>query len=328
MWRRTICRIGTVIALAAALLYPGTAKADHGFDTLAVPECQAYIHVLETSDQLYLCRITALELSHTNPDDALGAAGVVLRLSSAGSPVRTVSVPSIGYSLAAIYFASEDGDIPLYATSTTQLIVMENPALFPSPATSSIRLPEFNADTDLATTQGLVTQDLPKVMLRLETADPDISTETYALGTGVTQAGQDIIEAAFAQLTIIGVGAFVLTVESAGGEFTNPSAPPFVQNLKTSGRNSAFALSLEDFGEAFGFPFFATTLIIMVALFAGIVAILWFMTGGAQTAYIWIFPILYIGSRIGGFPFEATVLIAASALALAGIVLINRHVSS
>jgi hypothetical protein len=326
--RRLAGRLITGVALTAALFYPSTAQADHGFDTLEVPECQAYTHVLENNDQLYLCRITGLELSHADPDDALGATGIVLRLDSAGSPVRTVSVPDDGYSLAAIYFGSEDGDIPTYATTTTEIILLENPALFPTPATSTPRTPEFNADSTLATTSALIAEDLPRVMLRLETSDPEVPTETYLSGTSITQTGKDIIAAAFPQLPILAASAFVLSIESAGGDFTNPTSPPFVEQLKTTGRNSPFSLGIESLGETFGFPFFATTLIFMLILFIGIVVILWKLTNGAQTAYIWIFPILYIGARIGGFSFEAMILIPVAILGLAGIVLINRHVSN
>ncbi len=213
---------GSIIAIAASIT---SAYANHGHATLEVPECQAYINVLETADQLYLCRTTAVELIHGDPLDVLGTSSAVLVLETLGAPIRTVALNQAGFGLTAIYFDASDTDIPIWAATTTELHLLENPAFFSSPATSTpATTPIFNVNIDISDTSTEITKDLPKMMLLLEIDDPDVAQEVYVLGTAITEVGKVFVSLAFQPLTIIAIGAFGLPIEDAGGVFTNPGA--------------------------------------------------------------------------------------------------------
>lgn len=315
-----------ILAIAASIT---SAYADHGHTTIAVPECQAYINVLETADQLYFCRTTAVELTHGDPADDLGAASAVLILNTLGAPVRTVSLPNPDYALASIYFAANDTDIPVWNATTTNLHLSENPAFFGSPATSTpATVPEFNPNIGLSETATEITADLPRIMLRLETDDPDIGEKTYVRGTSVTIGGKTLITDAFVQLGILGVGAFALPIEDTGGAFTNPNDPAFVTSFEAAGRSSQWAQDIETMGLEFGFPYVATILVLMVAFLILIVVAVWRTSKETSTVYIWVWPVMFIGSSIDGWPFAATVLVGVIAAALAISIMIQRHISA
>lgn len=318
---------GTILGIAASLTQ--TTFADHGHTTLEVPECQAYINVLETADQLYLCRTTSVELSHGDPLDALGTSSAVLILETVGAPVRTVALPRPNFGLTAIYFGASDTDIPIWNATTTFLHLSQNPAFFPSPATSTpATAPVFNLNVGLNETASEITNDLPLIMLRLETDDPNISEETYRIGTSITPTGKAIVTDAFEQLGIIAVGAFGLPIEDAGGLFTNPSDPPFVITFETTGRNTQWAQDIEAAGAAFGFPYIATVLILMFLFLIAILFFVWRTSGETSTVYIWVWPVMFVGSTIDGWPLTATILVAVLSAVLALAIIINRHISA
>ncbi len=322
---RYICA-GGIAAIAASAI--ATAFANHGHTTLAVPECQAYINVLETADQLYFCRTTAVELSHGDPDDVLGSASAVMILRSASTILRTVALQRTGFGLTAIYFAAADTDIPVYNSSTTLVHLSENPAFFLSPATSTNNSPEFNTNVDLNTTATELTSDIPKIMLRLEIDDSSIASETYVLGTHVTDVGKTLVTDAYAPLAILAIGAFGLPIEDSTGVFTNPSDPTLLVDFETSGRNSQWAQDLDSFGIAMGFPYPATILLLMFLFLAFILLMVWKTSGQTETIYIWIWPIMWVGSSLGGWPSAATIMVAAMSAAIFLALLIQRWISN
>ncbi len=317
---------GTIVAIAASVT---SAYANHGHATLAVPECQAYINVLETADQLYLCRTTAVELSHGDPLDALSTSSAVLVLETLGAPIRTVALNRPGFGLAAIYFAAADVDIPVWNSSTTFLFLEENPAFFPSPATSTPATPPvFNVNVDISDTTTEITKDIPKMMLLLEINDPTIAKETYVLGTAITEVGKLIVVEAFGPLGILAVGAFGLPIEDAGGIFTNPGDPAFVVAFESTGRASVWAQELEALGIEFGFPYVATVLILMILILVILIVAVWKTSGETSTIYLWIWPIMFIGSTIDGWPLAATIMVAVISAGLTISIIINRNISS
>jgi len=327
MRKRFLYGTASAIAIFAAA-FIATTEADHGHDALSVPECQAYINVLESLDQLYFCRTTAVELNHPDPTDEIGSASAVFILRTAGSIVRTVSLPNPDYALAAVYFAAADVDIPVWNSSTTMLHLSENPALFMSPATSTNTFPEFNLNVGLSETAIEITEDIPKIMLRLESADPTIGAETYVLGTHVNDVGKTLVTDAFEQLGILAIGAFGLPIGDAGGLFTNPPDPAFITGFETTGRVSNWAQSIDNFGIQLGFPYPATVLLVMILLLFFIVFMVWRTSGQTDTIYIWLWPIMLIGSTIGGWPLAATIAVAAISAALAMSMMIQRYFSN
>ncbi len=319
--------IGAIGIAAIAASYIATAFANHGHETLAVPECQAYINVLETLDQLYFCRTTAVEFNHPDPDDEIGSASAVMVLRSASTILRTVSLPNAGFGLTSVYFAAADTDIPIWNSSTTILHLTENPALFLSPATSTNVFPEFNANVDLDTTATELTSDIPKIMLRLQTA-ANLPEDFYVLGTHVTDTGKTVVTDAYAPLGVLAAGAFGLPIEDSGGIFTNPTDPTLLTDLETSGRASGWAIALEQAGDDFGFPYPATIMLLLMLIMFLIVFMVWKTSQQTETIYIWVFPVLWIGGTLGGWPLAVPIAIAALTAAIGMSLYIRDWISN
>ncbi len=314
-----------IAAITASII--ATAFADHGHASLAVPECQAYINVLETLDQLYFCRATAVELNHPDPADEIGSASAVMVLRSADTILRTVALPNAGFGLTAIYFEASAADIPIYNSSTTIVHLSENPALFLSPATSTNVFPEFNANISLDSTATELTSDIPKIMLRLQT-DANLPEETYVLGTHVTDVGKTVVTDAYAPLGILAAGAFGLQIDDSGGIFTNPSDPTLLVGLQQAGRASQWAQDLEATGDQLGFPYPATIMMLMLGILFFITFMVWKTSGQTDTIYIWVFPILWIGGTLGGWPLAVPVAVAALTAAVGMSLYVRDWISS
>jgi len=319
---------GLIIALQTGAQ---TVLANHGFDTLEVRECIAWEHVLETNDQLYLCRYFVTELSHAVSTDALGSAGVVLRIKDGVGPIKSASVPNIGHSIAAIYFTALDPLIPTLPDGTLRIQIIENPAVFPTPTESADFTPTFAGTADLNTTRDDITSFLPRLLLRLEQADPDVEAETFVVGTGITAIGRVFIFNAFSSLITISPAAFVLDTTNAGGGFGGAIEPSFVTTIRTVGQTSAFSIGIGQIGAFFGIPFTMSILLFCVVLY-GLIALLYIRTFGRainRTLMLWLQPFVLLGGFLGGtFLFEMSMALAGLAFILGLAAYINRDVPS
>ena len=303
--------------------------ADHGFDTLEVNECSAWEHVLQTNDQLYLCRYFVDELPHVDPLDILGAAGAVLRIKDGVGSIKSASVATVGHGLGAIYFDALDPLIPTLPDATLRVQIIENPAVFPTPLESTDNTPSFPSTTDLNTTRDDITAFLPRIMLRLEQADPDIEAETYVVGTGITAIGKVLVENTFSALITISPAAFILSTTNAGGGFGGSITPSFITTIRTTGQNSAFSIGIGQIGEFVGLPF-TITVLVFCALIYGFVIFAFHRAFGAsinRTLILWLWPSMLIGGFMGGtWLFELSIVLAGLTMVIGVAAFINRDI--
>ncbi len=333
--RHLVYLIGIVAAIGCFAAVASQAEADHGADTLAVAECQAYEHVLETDDQLYICRYEATELEHP-PGSPIGVGFAIARLqdTTPGPTVihSNVSIPRLGFALVGFYFADSDPDKPTFSDGGIEVIILENPTLFPVPLESTPEAPEFNSTADLQATADELVLDLPRIMLRLEESDIDLATNSIVVGTGITQLGSAYVTDAYGPLETIASGAFLPETISAGSSVTGPAAPGFITGLASSGRSSGFATGIEGLGGFLGLPYMGSLLMFMAAMM-GLVAYVVKTYGGEgsePTIIFWVMPVFLMGAYLGDgiILFAAAVLMVALTLFIGGAMVIQRVVST
>ena len=333
--RHLIYFIGLVAALGCfAYLTQSTAQGDHGVTSLEVQECQGYQHVLETDDQLYLCRYNVVEAEHP-PGSPIGPAVAIGRIQSTTPLVihKNVSLPALDHALVGFYFGDDDADKPVWNDADLEVLLLENPTLFPIPVESTPESILFNTGpTNLEETSDELVDDLPKIMLRLETQDPTAAAGSYVVGTGITNVGRPFVTDAYGPLDVIASGAFQPEVISAGTSVTGPAAPGFISGIAAAGRQSGFATGIEGLGGFFGLPYIGSLLALMAILFGGVVALIkkYGGEGSESTMIFWILPILLVGGYLGDgtILFGAAVLLVAMTLFIGGAMFIQRVVST
>ena len=317
--------VGT-LAVGALGQNDGRAEASHSFSVIAVRDVECYRHVLETDDRLCLTRY-ALAESPVAPEAAYGRGGAILKAQDGATVLDQQNPPVAGYGLAAFYWTAVDASSSIpWELAGFQVCIEGNPTLFSTPATHCDSSPNWNSESDLAATAKELENDLPNIMLDLEQDDPDVASGTYVASVGITLTGQGKIEMAFAQLSSIAAGAFSFGLGAAGDDFAPPGITPgsFASTTITNAK-SAWAEDLEDLGEAFGFPFIAIGLLLLVFMMVGL-GLLIRVTGGAQEVLlIYVGPVLLFGGLIGSPPFMVVVALIAAAALLGSAAFVNRH---
>ncbi len=209
---------------------PEVAEASHQYSVIAVYQAEAYRHVLETDDRLFLARYGLTDVPPTG-ESANGADYAVARVENAGTVYRQARPPVGSYAVFAFYFtAAETAALAIpWNNVAVEVCLQEDPLVFASPAESCASsapasgLLTWNSTGSVSATGTELGNDLKRLLQLLET-DAGLTAGTYVTSAGITAAGSILLGLAFPYFTQVSPAAFLAGSEPAGGGYA-PGTP-------------------------------------------------------------------------------------------------------
>ncbi len=200
-------------------------------------------------------------------EDPYGAVGGILSVENSGGTVKQQTPPVDGYALAAFYWSAADATVLPWSDATALAFVRENPTLFPSPQVDSIA-PVWVASTSQTSTAASLAEDIKELMQGLEADDPDLSSGDLVSTSGITLAGMEYLAATFPQIMALAPESFEVSAAPVGNDFDPSGTGAFISS--TVSTTFPFTQGISDLASAFGAPFSAIGLLVLVGMVGGV----------------------------------------------------------
>ena len=196
-----------VLMVLAFLVSPAPARADRPLSAL-----EAYIwqSVVEDGDALVILRY---ELP--TDDWAVSSGGPGPEAAQAtvekGSQTKAYRpIPRVGYGMAGIYLTPTQVADIVWGASDVRVCVREDP-VYPSPSVSCVA-PTWRPATSVDQGRQNLTADLPQMVYRMETEDPEVPTGTYVQNGLITLDGYQVVSLAVPSIAALAPDAFTVAV--------------------------------------------------------------------------------------------------------------------
>lgn len=215
-------------------MVPMPALASHAWDNIVIGQVEVYRHVLENDDRLYLLRYILVEEPPAG-ESAYGPSGAVLTLFNNSTALLRQTPPSTGYALAAFYQSAATASA--WNSANLSIVLAGNPTIFSAPQSSTVLSTDtnwtWNSTSTMAETAQELTDDLPAIMLNVESDAPADVYDAGSLvnGSGITDTGAGIVEDAFAPLIAIAPEAFVTSQYVVGTPIPIPTPGSHAQDV-------------------------------------------------------------------------------------------------
>lgn len=286
-----------------------SAQALDAYEDQEVNEAECYRHVIESDDTLCLVRYTLVD-----DEDVLSINGAFLQLTNATSTLATIFVPIENYGLAAFYFDDDDPNRPTFGDAGVEVLFRPNPFVAPAGDPSDAKSVDFAIT---ATSGGTFDEtldelliDVPRMIVRLEKDDPQWEKGNLTNGVGLTEIGKFYVVTAFNLLETLLNPIYNLESEFAGSDHDPGTTPQLLTDLETAGKASYFSQDWTAMWATFGLNFNGAMILLGMILMVAMVLIVRKLKGSQKAVFTFGWPVLLAVSYAGGFPFEATVLIA------------------